>query len=74
MSISQQGDPKFPSVLLFGDTSVENNKNTFILISFRPEDLMNLYSMMNPYSMMNLYSTFNLNEFLRLERVCGFQT
>ena len=31
MSILQQSDPKFTSVLLFGDTSVDNNKNAFIL-------------------------------------------
>ena len=31
MSILQQTDLKFPSVLLFGGTSFDNNKNTFIL-------------------------------------------
>ena len=31
MSILQQSDSKFTSVLLFGDTSFDNNKNTFIL-------------------------------------------
>ena len=31
MSILQQSDSKFTSVLLFGDTSFGNNKNTFIL-------------------------------------------
>ena len=31
MSILQQSDSKFTSVLLFGDTSFNNNKNTFIL-------------------------------------------
>ena len=31
MSILQQSDSKFSSVLLFGDTSFDNNKNTFIL-------------------------------------------
>ena len=31
MSILQQSDSKFTSVLLFGDISFENNKNTFIL-------------------------------------------
>ena len=30
-SILQQNDSKFTSVLLFGDTSFDNNKNTFIL-------------------------------------------
>ena len=40
MSILQQSDSKFTSVLLFGDTSFDNNKNTFILDSI----MMNLYS------------------------------
>ena len=31
MSILQQSDLKFTSALLFGDTSLDNNKNTFIL-------------------------------------------
>ena len=31
MSKLQQGDSKFTSVLFFGDTSFDNNKNTFIL-------------------------------------------
>ena len=31
MSILQLSDSKFTSVLLFGDTSFDNNKNTFIL-------------------------------------------
>ena len=31
MSILQQSDSKFTRVLLFGDTSFDNNKNTFIL-------------------------------------------
>ena len=31
MSILQQSNSKFTSVLLFGDTSFDNNKNTFIL-------------------------------------------
>ena len=31
MSILQQSDSKFTRVLLFGDTSFNNNKNTFIL-------------------------------------------
>ena len=31
LSILQQSDSKFTSVLLFGDTSFDNNKNTFIL-------------------------------------------
>ena len=31
MSILQQSDPKLTNVLLFGDTSFDNNKNTFIL-------------------------------------------
>ena len=31
MSILQQSDSKFTSVLLFGDASFDNNKNTFIL-------------------------------------------
>ena len=31
MSILQQSDSKFTSVLLFGDTSFDNNKNSFIL-------------------------------------------
>ena len=31
MSILQQSDSKFSSILLFGDTSFDNNKNTFIL-------------------------------------------
>ena len=31
MSILQQSDLNFTSVLLFGDTSFNNNKNTFIL-------------------------------------------
>ena len=30
MSILQQSDPKLTNVLLFGDTSFDNNKNTFI--------------------------------------------
>ena len=30
MSILQQSDSKFASVLLFGNTSLDNNKNTFI--------------------------------------------
>ena len=30
MSILQQSDSKFTNVLLFGDTSFDNNKNTFI--------------------------------------------
>ena len=48
MYILEQSDPKFTSVLLFGDTSFDNNKNTFfndvaIDYTFRPEDLMNLH-------------------------------
>ena len=31
MSVLQQSDSKFTRVLLFGDTSFDNNKNTFIL-------------------------------------------
>ena len=31
MSILQQDDSKFTSILLFGNTSFDNNKNTFIL-------------------------------------------
>ena len=31
MYILQQSDSKFTSVLLFGDTSFDNNENTFIL-------------------------------------------
>ena len=31
MSILEQSDTKFTSSLLFGDTSFDNNKNTFIL-------------------------------------------
>ena len=31
MSILQQSDWKFTSVLLFGDNSFDNDKNTFIL-------------------------------------------
>ena len=31
MSIPQQSDSKFTSVLLFGDTSFDNNKNASIL-------------------------------------------
>ena len=31
MSILQQSESKFTSVLLFDDTSFDNNKNTFIL-------------------------------------------
>ena len=31
MSISQQSDSKFTNVLLFGDTSFDNNRNPFIL-------------------------------------------
>ena len=31
MSVLQQSDSKFASVLLFGDTSFDNIKNTFIL-------------------------------------------
>ena len=31
MSILQQGDSKFTSILLFDDTSFDNNKSTFIL-------------------------------------------
>ena len=31
MSILQQSDSKLTSVLLFGDTSFDNNKNTFII-------------------------------------------
>ena len=31
MSILEQSDSKYISVLLFGNTSFDNNKNTFIL-------------------------------------------
>ena len=44
MSILQQSDSKFTSVLLFGDTAFDNNKNTFIFDVIRPEDMMYLYS------------------------------
>ena len=49
MSILQLSDSNFTSVLLFGDTSFDNNKNAFILDAtidciISTEDFMYLYS------------------------------
>ena len=49
MSILKQSDSKFTSVLLFEDTTFDNNKKNLSLMplyvtSFRPEDLTNLFS------------------------------
>ena len=49
MSILQQSDSNFTRVLLFGDTSFDNNKNTFILDA-TIDYVISTGRFMNPYS------------------------
>ena len=49
MSILQQSDSNFTRVLLFGDTSFDNNKNTFILDA-TIDYVISIGRFMNPYS------------------------
>ena len=49
MSILQQTDSNFTRVLLFGDTSFDNNKNTFILDA-TIDYVISTGRFMNPYS------------------------